>query len=129
MIIRYTSYVTFIQPFASWLLTAFLIYSSLPYLYYAGSQIIADRKKEFAGQVRNALIDDQTLSNENKTIRSGVKVNADAISDVDSERRNSFDTNSTDIDIDDKVEGSEVFEDFGKKPRWHPPWQLKQVDT
>lgn len=96
---------------------------------YAGSQIIAERKKEFTGHIRNALIDKQTLSNQKKVIRSGDKVNVDALSDVGSERRNSFDTNSTDIDIDDKIEGSEVFEDFGKKPRWHPPWQLKQVDT
>ena len=89
-----------------------------------GSQHLATSKKEFPVRVRNGLIDTDNLTDQN-LVPSEEEL--DAISEADNGRKNSFDTNSTDIEIDDKVEGSETSEDLGKKPRWHPPWQLKQV--
>ena len=96
-------------------------------MHVTGSQILAERRKEFTGNVRNALIDKLALSNERSFNPSRDKFDIDEMSDIESMRRNSFDTNSTDIEIEDKVEGFDGYDDLGKKPRWHPPWQLKQV--
>ena len=92
---------------------------------YAGSQIVADRKKEFTSQVRNELIDKKALLLDSKLAPFQKEVDADELSDE--RRRNSFDTFSTDIEVEENADESEAFEDLGKKPRWHPPWQLKQV--
>lgn len=95
----------------------------MPYL--LGSQVLAKSKRGFSKQVRNDLIDPHTFSDENKF--APFEDEADLSSDTNVERKNSFDTDSTDIEISDKVDGSDITEDPSKKPRWHPPWQLKQV--
>jgi len=90
----------------------------------SGSQIVADRKKEFASQVRNELIDKKALLLDSKLTPVQKDIDVDGLSN--NRRRNSFDTFSTDIEIEENADESEVSEDLGKKPRWHPPWQLKQ---
>ena len=103
----------------------FSILSKIFHLLYAGSQIVADRKKEFASQVRNELIDKKALLLDSKLTPVQKDIDVDGLSN--NRRRNSFDTFSTDIEIEENADESEVSEDLGKKPRWHPPWQLKQV--
>ena len=90
-----------------------------------GSQVLARDKRRDMPQTRNNLIDDELLVHQT----SNLYEKEDSISEQDDEprRRNSFETVSTDIDIDDGGNISEVSDEQAKKPRWHPPWQLKQV--
>ncbi|XP_065065721.1 uncharacterized protein LOC135691696 isoform X2 [Rhopilema esculentum] len=90
----------------------------------SGSQVLARDKRRDLPQTRNNLIDDELLVHQT----SNLYEKQDSISEQDDEprRRNSFETVSTDIDIDDGANISEASDEQGKKPRWHPPWQLKQ---
>lgn len=95
---------------------------------FAASQVLAKSKNEFSKEIRNDLIDIQIFSDHNED--APLEDEDDTASLPDNRRKNSFDTNSTVIDMDDKgEEDSETSEDIGRKPRWHPPWQLKQVLT
>ena len=91
-----------------------------------GSQVVARSKREHTTQTRNDLIDKQMLQqNNNEDAESGI-LSQDGSNYDEMKRRNSYDTDSTGIDVDDKATTSEASDEH-RKPRWHPPWQLKQV--
>ena len=92
-----------------------------------GSQVVARSKREHTTQTRNDLIDKQMLQqNNNEDAESGI-LSQDGSNYDEMKRRTSYDTDSTGIDVDDKATTSEVSDEQNRKPRWHPPWQLKQV--
>ncbi len=100
----------------------------------SGSQVVARSKREHNTQTRNELIDTQMLHDdeflEQRASGRFGRVR-DSVSDdgsVYQMRKTSYETTSTDVDIidDGKTETSDST-DENKKPRWHPPWQLKQV--
>ena len=101
----------------------------------SGSQVVARSKREHNPATRNDLIDKDILRShleqhaETRLTRVRDSASDDGNVYDGMRRKESFTTDSTDVGVndDEKTVTSESLDDPSKKPRWHPPWQLKQV--